>query len=70
MQTQPQHKHPMSKYLVRCKASVYFDIEMETQEKWDAEAEGLDAFGSLLDNAPLPSPLEWDSVEVWEVEPI
>lgn len=60
----------MSKYLVRCKASVYFDIEMETQEKWDAEAEGLDAFGNLLDNAPLPSPLEWDSVEVWEVEPI
>jgi hypothetical protein len=49
---------------------VYFDIEMETQEKWDAEAEGLDAFGSLLDNAPLPSTLEWDSVEVWEVEPI
>jgi hypothetical protein len=60
----------MSKYLVRCKASVYFDIEMEAQEKWDAESEGLDAFGNLLDNAPLPSPLEWDSVEVWEVEPI
>jgi len=60
----------MTKYLVRCKASVYFDIEMEAQEKWDAESEGLDAFGNLLDNAPLPSPLEWDSVEVWEVEPI
>jgi hypothetical protein len=49
---------------------VYFDIEIETPEKWDAESEGLDAFGNLLDNAPLPSPLEWDSVEVWEVEPI
>jgi hypothetical protein len=49
---------------------VYFDIEMEAQEKWDAESEGLDAFGNLLDNALLPSPLEWDSVEVWEVEPI
>jgi hypothetical protein len=60
----------MSKYLVRCKASVYYDVEIEVQEKWDAEAEGLDAFSNLLDNAPLPSPLEWDSVEVWEVEPI
>jgi hypothetical protein len=49
---------------------VYYDVELETQEKWDAEAEGLDAFGALLDNTPLPSPLEWDSVEVWEVEPI
>jgi hypothetical protein len=60
----------MTKYLVRCKASVYYDIELETQEKWDAETEGLTSFSNLLDNAPLPSPLEWDSVEVWEVEPI
>jgi hypothetical protein len=59
----------MSKYTVRCKASVYFDVDVETVEKWDAEAEGLDIFGNLLDDAPLPSPLEWESVEVWEVEP-
>ena len=59
----------MSKYTVRCKASVYFDVDVETSEKWDAEAEGLDIFGNLLDDAPLPSPLEWESVEVWEVEP-
>jgi hypothetical protein len=58
----------MSKYTVRCKASVYFDVDVETVEKWDAEAEGLDIFGNLLDDAPLPSPLEWESVEVWEVE--
>jgi hypothetical protein len=59
----------MPKYTVRCKASVYFDVDVETVEKWDAEAEGLDIFGNLLDDAPLPSPLEWESVEVWEVEP-
>jgi len=58
----------MSKYTVRCKASVYFDVEIETKDKWDAEAEGLDTFSNLLDDAPLPSPLEWESVEVWEVE--
>lgn len=58
----------MSKYTVRCKASVYFDVEIETKDKWDAEAEGLDIFGNLLDAAPLPMPLEWDGVEVWEVE--
>lgn len=58
----------MSKYTVRCKASVYFDVDVEASEKWDAEAEGLDIFGNLLDDAPLPSPLEWESVEVWEVE--
>lgn len=58
----------MSKYTVRCKASVYFDVEIETKDKWDAETEGLDTFSNLLDDAPLPSPLEWESVEVWEVE--
>lgn len=58
----------MSKYTVRCKASVYFDVDIETKDKWDAEAEGLDIFGNLLDDAPLPSPLEWEGVEVWEVE--
>jgi hypothetical protein len=58
----------MSKYTVRCKASVYFDVKIETKDKWDAEAEGLDTFSNLLDDAPLPSPLEWEGVEVWEVE--
>jgi hypothetical protein len=58
----------MSKYTVRCKASVYFDVDIETKERWDAEAEGLDIFGNLLDDTTLPSPLEWESVEVWEVE--
>jgi hypothetical protein len=51
----------MSKYLVRCKASVYYDVEIETKEKWDAEAEGLDMF---------PSPLEWEGAEVWEVDEV
>ena len=25
----------MSKYTVRCKASVYFDVEIETKDKWE-----------------------------------
>jgi hypothetical protein len=58
----------MSKYTVRCKASVYFDVDVETKERWDAESEGLDIFGNLLDATTLPSPLEWEGVEVWEVE--
>jgi len=58
----------MSKYLVRCKASVYYDVEIETNEKWDAEAEGLDSFGNILDDCKLAMPLEWEGVEVWEVE--
>ena len=60
----------MSKYLVRCKASVYYDVEIETKEKWDAEAEGLDMFGNLLDEATLPIPLEWEGAEVWEVDEV
>lgn len=58
----------MSKYLVRCKASVYYDVEIETKEKWDAESEGLDTFSNLLDDCNLATPLDWEGVEVWEVE--
>lgn len=59
----------MPKFNVRCKVSVYYDVEVETKEDWEAEQEGLDLFGQLLDKAePLPEPLEWEGMEVWEVE--
>lgn len=59
----------MAKYNVRLKASVYYDTVIDAKEKWDAEEEGLEEFGALLDKTePLPSPLEWEGVEVWGIE--
>lgn len=58
----------MAKYLVRCKASVYYDVEVEAEDEMFAEDEGTNKLGQLLEPVMLPSPLEWEGFEAWEIE--
>lgn len=58
----------MAKYLVRCKASVYYDTEVEAEDKLDARDIGEGELSELLDEASLPNSLEWEGLEAWEVE--
>lgn len=58
----------MAKYLVRCKASVYYDVEVEAKDKSDARDMGEGELAELLDEASLPNSLEWEGLEAWEVE--
>lgn len=58
----------MAKYLVRCKASVYYDVEVEAEDEWFAEELGLSKLGELTETAVLPEPLSWDNYESWEIQ--
>lgn len=59
----------MTTFTVRCKASVYYDVEIESNDMWDAQDQGFSKFSELLDSCPaLPSPLEFEGSEVWEIE--
>lgn len=58
----------MAKYLVRCKASVYYDVEVEADDEWFAEELGLSKLGELTETATLPEPLSWDNYESWEIQ--
>lgn len=58
----------MSNYKVGCKVTIYYDIEVEASDNWSAEEKALETFSDMLDKVNLPSPLEFDSMEVWDVE--
>lgn len=58
----------MAKYLVRCKASVYYDVEVEADDEMFAEDLGVGELAELIEDLDLPSPLEWEGFEAWEVE--
>ena len=58
----------MAKYLVRCKASVYYDTEVEADDEMFAEDLGVGDLAELLNQVDLPNPLEWEVLEAWEVE--
>lgn len=58
----------MSNYKVGCKVTIYYDIEVEANDNWSAEEKALETFSDMLDKVNLPSPLEFDSMEVWDVE--
>lgn len=58
----------MNKYLVRLKASVYYDVEVYADDELTAVDEGEQNFFKILNASSLDSPLEWENVDVWEVE--
>ena len=58
----------MANYTVKMKASVYYETVIDTKEKWEAEEEAMEEFGDILDSVELPEELDWEFVEVWEVE--
>lgn len=60
----------MPKYLVKCKASVYHDVEVEADDELHARDLGETALADLISDVKLPDPLEWESVEMWEVEEV
>jgi hypothetical protein len=58
----------MTKYLVQLKSSIYFDVEIEAPDDERAEALGIEQFGELLDQVKLPLPLEFDAIEMWQIQ--
>jgi len=58
----------MAKYLVQLKSSIYFDVEIEAPDDERAETLGIEQFGELLDQVKLPLPLEFDAIEMWQIQ--
>ena len=58
------------KYLVRCSASVYLDVEIEAEDEESARIKGGEAYDKLTEKIVFPDPLEFDSFEVWDVEEV
>jgi len=58
----------MAKYLVQLKSSIYFDVEIEAPDDERAETLGIKQFGELLDQVKLPLPLEFDAIEMWQIQ--
>jgi len=58
----------MAKYLVQLKSSIYFDVEIEAPDDERAEELGIEQFGELLDQVKLPLPLEFDAIEMWQIQ--
>jgi len=58
----------MAKFLVRMKAEIYLNIEVGADDKDMAEDLAVSKFAELIDKVTLPSPLEFESIEAWEVK--
>ena len=58
----------MAKYLVQLKSSIYFDVEIEAPDDERAEELGIEQVGELLDQVKLPLPLEFDAIEMWQIQ--
>ena len=58
----------MKEYMVRLKASVYYDVKIEAQEEDGAQGIAINKFAELIDQVKLPSPLAFDYIETWEIE--
>lgn len=58
----------MNNYTVRLKTTVYYDVEIEGYDESHAEEMAVEKFADLIDPVKLPSPLEFDVIEAWEIE--
>jgi hypothetical protein len=58
----------MTKYLVQLKSSIYFDVEIEAPDDEKAEELGIEQLAELLDSVKLPMPLEFDAIEMWQIQ--
>lgn len=58
----------MNKYTVRLKSAVYYDVDIEAEDDHEAREQGVDILSKMLENTFLPMPLEFDMIEVWDVE--
>jgi len=58
----------MAKYLVQLKSSIYFDVEIEAPDDERAETLGIEQLAELLDQVKLPLPLEFDAIEMWQIQ--
>jgi hypothetical protein len=50
------------------KAEIYLNIEVGADDKDMAEDLAVSKFAELIDKVTLPSPLEFESIEAWEVK--
>lgn len=58
----------MTKYLVKCKISVYHEAEVDAEDPLDARDLVEGELAELVSDIELPNSLEWEGLESWEVE--
>jgi hypothetical protein len=60
----------MKRYTVRVKSTIYYDADITTLDEESAKESGIHILHKMLENTMLPTPLEFDLIEVWDIEEI